>query len=114
MRPVGLGDLAAAAGALMAAPERRRAALMQTMLLEAERADAFRAASGRLHPGLGNGTLMAAALAHPRAARAGPDDKAWLGCLAQAVAAVIAHRSAGEVVVRLVGDERFELPTSSM
>lgn len=66
MRPVGLGDLAAAAGALMAAPERRRAALMQTMLLEAERADAFRAASGRLHPGLGNGTLMAAALARAK------------------------------------------------
>lgn len=94
MRPVGLGDLAAAAGALMAAPEGARAALMQAMLREAERADAFRAASGRYHPRLGNGTLMAAALGHPRAALAGPNDAAWLDCLAQATRAVIAHRCA--------------------
>ena len=94
MRPVGLGDLSAAAGVLMAAPEGARGGLMRAMLHEAERADAFRRVSGRYHPGFGNGTLMAAALGHRRAAHAGPGDPLWLDCLALALEAVIAHRCA--------------------
>lgn len=125
MIAVGLGDLAAAAAALMAVPEGERAARMQAMLRAAERADAFRRATGRRHPMLGNATLMAAALAQGGSARAGPGDPAWLDCLAQALEAVIAHcatqgarASSAErglaLAEGMVGDERFELPTSSM
>jgi len=88
MRPVGLGDLVAAAGALAAvAPDQRRA-LMARLLAEARAADVFRRREGRIHPAFGNGTLMAAALARPQRALP-PGERQALLCLAQALAAVL-------------------------
>jgi len=92
MRSVGLGDVAAAARALMAVPEAERAALMRRLLDEAERADRFRRRCGRVHPWLGNGTLMARALACRRADVAGPGDAAYLAALAQVIEMVLDWR----------------------
>lgn len=89
MRPVGLGDLSAAAGALAAVAPARRAGLMAILIAEAETADRFRRRHGRPHPDFGNGTLMAAALARPQA-RLAPGGREGLAALAQALEAVLA------------------------
>lgn len=94
MRAVGLSDIAAAARALMRVPEADRPALMQALIDEAHRADRFRARFGRVHPRSGNGTLMAAALAHAQAEVAGPGDGAYLAALAQAIDGVLEWRHA--------------------
>jgi len=88
MRPVGLGDLVAAARALAAVPRGQRRAVMAQMLSEAEAADTFRRREGRLHPRYGNGTLMAVALARPQGGRT-PGEVQSLACLAQALEAVL-------------------------
>ncbi|MGY6536661.1 MAG: DUF7742 family protein [Pararhodobacter sp.] len=95
MSPVGLGDLAVAARALMAVPAHRRAKVMRAMIRQADRAHRYGQRTGRLHPRLGNGTLMSAALARPQARFSGPADADWLACLAEVVAAVMAWRAAG-------------------
>jgi len=94
MRPVGLGDLAAAAWALAAVAPARRPGLMARILAQAEAADRFRARAGRAHPRFGNGSLMAAALAHPQAPRA-PGDPDGLAILALALGAVLEHQAPG-------------------
>ncbi len=93
MAPVGLGDLAAAARALMAVPAHRRAGLMRAMIGEADLAYRYWQGCGRLHPGFGNGTLMSAALAHPQRRDGGAGDELYLACLAEALEAVIAWRA---------------------
>jgi hypothetical protein len=95
MRPVGLGDLVAAAGALAAVPPARRGALMVRLLAQAQAADAFRRREGRMHPVFGNGTLMAAALACPQAAPP-PGGVEALAVLAEALEGVLAWHKARE------------------
>jgi len=92
MTTVGLGDVAAAARALMAVPEVERMPLMQRLLDEAGQAARYRRCHGRVHPRLGNGTLMERALACPQAEVAGPGDPAYLAALAQVIEAVLAWR----------------------
>lgn len=97
MRPVTLTDLAAAARVLLAQPEAQRAAAMAALIARAEAADRLRRDSGRLHPAYGNGTLLAAALAHP-GANPPPGDCDYLACLALAAEALLRHgatRTAG-------------------
>lgn len=95
MQLVGLGDLAAAARAMMAVPEARRGPLLQRLLDEADLADRYRRTSGRAHPVFGNGTLMSAALARPQAHSAAPGDADYLACLAQAIDGVLDRRGRG-------------------
>lgn len=92
MTEVGLGDVSAAARALMVVPESARAALMYRLLDEAGRAARYRRCHGRVHPRLGNGTLMARALACPQAEVAGPGDPEYLSALAQVIEAVLDWR----------------------
>jgi hypothetical protein len=92
MTAVGLGDVSAAARALMAAPEKEREALMRRLLDEAGQAARYRRCHGRVHPWLGNGTLMERALACPRADPSGPGDPAYLAALAQVIEAVLDWR----------------------
>jgi len=89
MQPVTLGDIAAAARVLLALPEPARAGAMRALIARARLADQTRRATGRLHPAYGNGTLMAAALAHPRCEPAGPGDPDYLACLACALEGVL-------------------------
>lgn len=90
MRAAGLADLDACAGALMAVPPRARPALMAALIVQAQAADAHRAATGRAHPRWGNGTLAAVAMARPRAPwpMGCRDGLAALALAAQAVAQV--------------------------
>ena len=92
----GLSDLWATARALMAVPQADRPALMARLIAEAEQADAFRLHADRLHPALGDGSLMAAALARPRAARP-VSDPAALAALALAALALRRHLKRGAV-----------------
>lgn len=81
MRPVLMGDVVAAARALMAVPPAARARLMAAMLAEAEAAEAYRRACGRAHPDWGNGSLMAVAMARARVAEPALSDPAYRDCL---------------------------------
>lgn len=93
MRPVTLTDLAAAVRVLLALPEDRRAAGLAALLARAEAADHHRRTTGRAHPAYGNGTLLAAALAHPAADPGTAGDRAYLLCLAQVLDAVVRANS---------------------
>ena len=64
MRPVTHGDIAAAARVVLGAPESERLHVIQAMLHEADSAEHYRRLWSKVHPGLGNGTLMSAALRH--------------------------------------------------
>jgi hypothetical protein len=94
--PPGLTDLWAATGALLAVPRGRRAALMAALLDEAETADRFRRLWRRPHPRLGDGSLLAAALARPQAPRR-QDDPQALAALALAAALTARHLRRGAV-----------------
>lgn len=92
MRPVTTIDLIASARVLMALPEARRSAAMTALIARAAMADQYRHATGRQHPVYGNGTLLAAALAHPRGDTEG-DEMGYLACLACAIDAVLDWRA---------------------
>jgi len=66
VRPVISADLTAAARVLVPTPDEARPAVMRLLIAQAEAADRYRKRFGRAHPEWGNGTLMAAALAHGR------------------------------------------------
>ena len=89
MRPVTLTDLAATARVLLAQPETRRAAALAALVARAAVADEHRRATGCNHPAYGNGTLLAAALAHPRAEPQTPGSTEYLTCLAQVIEGLV-------------------------
>ncbi|MCW1934316.1 DUF7742 family protein [Pararhodobacter zhoushanensis] len=91
MRPVTLTDLAAAARVLLALPKAQRAAGLAALIARARTADQHRRDTGRNHPAYGNGTLLAAALAHPRAEPQSPGGVDYLMCLAQVIDALLAR-----------------------
>ncbi len=91
MRAVGHGDVAAAACALLPIPRAKRRAVLARILAEAETADAYRLEIGRLHPFWGNGSLMAAALAHERAAEPSLDDPEYASCMVLVFEALVAR-----------------------
>lgn len=97
MTEVGLGDISAAARALMAVSESERAVLINRLLDEATRAARYRIRNERVHPWLGNGTLMERALACPRADPSGPGDPEYLATLAQVIEAVLDWRCSHEI-----------------
>jgi len=89
MRPVGHGDVSAAACALLHVAADARARLLGRMLAEAETADAYRQETGRLHPLWGNGSLMGAALGHARAREPFLDDPQYASCMAMVFDALV-------------------------
>lgn len=91
MRPVTQTDLAAAARVLLALPPAARAAGLAALFARADLADRHRQATGRSHPRYGNGTLVAAALACPRAEPATPGAHEFMACLAQVLEALLAR-----------------------
>ena len=94
MRPVGHGDVAAAACVLLHAPPEARAGLLARLLAEAETADAYRRELGRLHPLWGNGSLMGAAMGHPRAREPFLDEPDYAACMALVFEALVARGDA--------------------
>lgn len=95
MRRVLHGDVSAAGRALLAAPPADRAALLARMLRGADRAEAHRARTGRAHPVWGGGSLMAAAMAYPRAPEPFLDDPDYARCLAMVFEALAARAERG-------------------
>ena len=92
MQPVTLGDLSAAARALLALPAPLRRQAMEQMLAEAARADAHRRERRAGAPCGGNGTLMAAALARPHLPPPAPGTRAYLECLHLALSVILAAK----------------------
>lgn len=93
MRPVLHGDLVAAARALLPVAPPARPARLAALLEAAEMAEAHRRRTGRAHPRLGTGSLMAAAMRAPLPPEPGLDDSDYLACLAL-VAAALRDRAA--------------------
>ena len=91
MRRVLHGDATAAARALLVVPPSARSALLQQMVDEADRAEAFRNTTGRAHPTLGAGSLMAVAMTRPRAPEPFLDDPDYAACLALVFSALAAR-----------------------
>ena len=91
MRRVLHGDVVAAACALLAAPGPARPELIRHLIAEAELADAYRLKTGRAHPVWGSGSLMAAAMARPRAREPYLDDPDYAACLVEVFEALIAR-----------------------
>ncbi|MCI2398641.1 hypothetical protein [Aliiroseovarius subalbicans] len=91
MRPVLPGDVAAAGCALLHAKTAARAGLMRRMLAEAEAADSYRRKTGCAHPVWGNGSLMAVAMARPRAREPFLDDPEYCACMALVFDALLAR-----------------------
>lgn len=89
MRPVGHGDVTAAACALLRVPAEKRAHLLARLLAEAETADAYRRETGRLHPLWGNGSLMGAAMGHARAREPFLDEPEYAACMAMVFEALV-------------------------
>lgn len=94
MRQITQGDVAAAARVLLNRPESAWPATMNALLHAADCADRYRKRMGRVHPVLGNGTLMAAALACDPAAEPFAGDLPYLHAMAAVIAAVLERRSA--------------------
>jgi hypothetical protein len=93
MRQITQGDVSAAARALMLLPEDARPAALVGMIARADLADRFRKARGRVHPTLGNGTLMAAALAQGAVSEPFCTDLAYLHCLRMVIETLILRRA---------------------
>ena len=81
MRAVLMGDVIAAARALLAFEPVERQALLVRMIDQAEQADRYRKRLGRAHPNWGNGSLMAAASRWPQAPEPFLSDPDYLDCL---------------------------------
>lgn len=97
MRPVLHGDVVAAARALCRVAPAVRAALAARLIGDAHVADRWRKRTGRSHPTLGNGSLMAAAAGWPQAPEPFLDDTDYLDCLRIVIEELIARRVAAAV-----------------
>ena len=94
MRKVMHGDVVSAARVLLGVPRNRRAWVLHRMLAEAQRADAWRRRTARMHPRWGDGSLMAAALRRPILPEPPLDNAGYCRLLAY-VYLSLAHRAGG-------------------
>ena len=90
MRPVTLGDLCAAARAVLMHPVADRDRVARALVRDAHLADRYRQRFGRAHPRLGPGTLMAVALARQPKMPPAIADRAYLLALRAVLDAVLA------------------------
>ncbi len=97
MRDITHGDICAAARVLVDTPRSNWDAETARLLTEAEHADRYRRGFGIAHPRLGNGTLMAAALARAPAPAPPASDLDYLAALAAVIEAVLDWRSGERV-----------------
>lgn len=93
MRPVLHGDVSSAARALLFVPKRARRGLCERMIREAQAADRYVQATGRVHPFWGNGSLMSAARKRPLADEPGFDNSSYCRCFEMVLQALIAIHS---------------------
>lgn len=81
MRAILPGDLHAAARALMARPLAEWRPLADRLIAEAHMAHRIVKRLGRMHPGLGDGSLMSRAMLCPLQHEAHPSDRLFLAAL---------------------------------
>lgn len=93
MREITHSDIRACARVLLARKPAQWPQLMEQMLTKAHTADRYRKAIGRAHPHLGNGTLIAVALAHRPVPEPVASDTAYLGAIAAVIEAVLDWRA---------------------
>ncbi|GAA4224789.1 hypothetical protein GGQ68_001883 [Sagittula marina] len=91
MRPVLAGDVTAVARALLRVPQSVRPGLAHDIIAQAHAADRHRRRLGKCHAHWGDGTLMAAALAHPIAKEPNFGDPDYLHCHATIIDALRRH-----------------------
>jgi hypothetical protein len=89
MRMLLLGDIVAAARALMAVPIDCRGSLLETMFQQANAAHDYHKRLFKPHPCWGNGSLMARANAEPQVAEPFWSDLDYLGALQMVIGAII-------------------------
>lgn len=88
MRSLLLGDMVAAARALLAIPDHKRRKTIVTMLDQAHAAHAFAKRLGRPHPSWGNGSLMGRAAGMPQIPEPFASETEYLGTLGIVVDAI--------------------------
>ncbi|SDW49076.1 DUF7742 family protein [Roseicitreum antarcticum] len=93
MRQITHGDVTSAARVLLRLPAPDRAQALADMLAAAHVADCHRKTTGRVHQHLGNGTLMAVALARGPGPEPFAGDPTYLAVLAQVIEGVIGWRA---------------------
>lgn len=99
MLPVLHGDLGCAARAVFAVPEDQRERFCRQLIAEAEAADQFFRQFGKIHPRWGNGSLMAAARAHPMVAEPTFDNTDYAECFGLVLKTLCAVRKKESPVV---------------
>jgi hypothetical protein len=92
MRTILLGDIIAAARALLAVLPDDRIGLLDTMIQQANAAHHFHKHLSKPHPVWGNGSLMARANLEPQLPEPFASDIDYLQTLQLVIAAVICHR----------------------
>ena len=93
VRPVLHGDVSSMARALYAVHPAERLPLCERLITRAERADRYREATGRAHPGWGNGSLMAVARTRTLPKEPSFDDDEYCQCFALVLAILLKHRA---------------------
>jgi hypothetical protein len=92
MRTILIGDIIAAARALLAAPPDNRIGLLDTIIQQANAAHHFHKHLSKPHPVWGNGSLMARANLEPQMPEPFASDTDYLQTLQLVIAAIICHR----------------------
>ncbi|MEM1428785.1 MAG: hypothetical protein AAGG09_04935 [Pseudomonadota bacterium] len=93
MRRVLPGDVAAVARVLCRLPPALRRDRLARLIADAEQADGHRRSTGRAHPTLGSGSLMAAASRLPRVPEPDFDDDLYCRCWILVLEALVRHRT---------------------
>lgn len=93
MRRVLVGDVASVARVLYRLSPAERRHRLARILAEAEQADSHRRATGRAHPALGTGSLMAVAARLPRVPEPDFDDDLYCRCWIMVLEGLIRHRA---------------------
>ncbi len=92
MRTLLLGDIIAAARALLALPAENRPSLLEAMIRQADAAHRFHKRRSRQHPEWGNGSLMARANIETQVAEPMASDCEYLRVLCLVLEGVISHK----------------------
>jgi hypothetical protein len=96
MRSILLGDIIAAARALLAVPSNRRIGLLDTLIQQADAAHHYHKRLAKPHPVWGNGSLMARANLEPQMPEPIASGIDYLQTLQLVIAAIICRRAAAK------------------
>ena len=93
MRTILLGDVIAAARAMLKVQHQLRSGLLDTLIQQADAAHDYQKRLGKPHLLWGNGSLMARASVEPQAAEPLGSDQEYLRALHMVIGAIIARKT---------------------